>query len=191
MWWRLPLNCRPTFDLTEEVTMRRRDFLKGSTGLIAAVISGPASAQELVNPRILELIRFHWCYGQPKLRQNIYSLYNSNPNHPTIQAYGQAVSVMKGRPASDPTSWLYQANIHGTNTPVGSWPAGAPWSTCDHGFHFLSWHRMYLFFFERIVRPALLCPIGTMRRQRTGCCPRRSEIRTTRPILCGMEPGLG
>jgi hypothetical protein len=134
--------------------MQRRDFLKGGAGLVAAGLSTPASALELVNPKILELIRFHWCYGHPKLRRNIYTLYNSNPNHPTIQAYRQGVSVMKSRPASDPTSWLYQANIHGTSTPIGSWPAGAPWSTCDHGFHFLSWHRMYLYFFERIVRAA-------------------------------------
>ena len=134
--------------------MQRRDFLKGSAGLVVAGIASPASAEEKINPRFLELVKFHWCYGQPRLRRNIYTLYNSDPNHPTIKAYQQAVTVMKGRPANDPTSWLYQANIHGTNTPVGKWPAGAPWSTCNHGYHFLSWHRMYLYFFERIVRAA-------------------------------------
>jgi hypothetical protein len=134
--------------------MRRREFLKGGAGLIAAGMASPASAQELtVNPRILELLRVHWCYARPKLRRNIYSLHQSDPNHPIIQAYQLGVSVMKTRPASDPTSWLYQANIHGTNAPL-PWPAGAPWSTCDHGFHFLSWHRIYLYFFERIVRAA-------------------------------------
>ena len=124
------------------------------------------------------------------------SLYNSDPNHPTIQAYRQAVSVMRGRSPSDPTSWLYQANIHGTNTPVGSWPAEAPWSTCDHGFHFLSWHRMYLYFFERIVRaasgdPDFALPYWDYAPVASRCCRRRSEIRTTRAIHCGMEPGLG
>jgi tyrosinase len=133
--------------------MQRRDFLKSGAGLIAAGLSGPAAAQERINPRVLELIRFHWCYRQPKLRQNIYSLYNSDPNHPIIQAYRHAITVMKGRPSTDPTSWLYQANIHGTFAAM-PWPAGAPWSTCNHGFHFLSWHRMYLYFFERIVRAA-------------------------------------
>jgi hypothetical protein len=177
--------------------MQRRDFLKGGAGLIAAGLSGPASAQELVNPRILELIRTHWCFGRPKLRRNIYSLYNSDPNHPTIQAYRQAVSVMKGLPASDPTSWLYQANIHGTNTPVGSWPAGAPWSTCDHGFHFLSWHRMYLYFFERIVRAASgdpdfalpywdYAPIAS----RTLPPPFRNPNNATNPLWDGTRPGM-
>jgi Common central domain of tyrosinase/Polyphenol oxidase middle domain/TAT (twin-arginine translocation) pathway signal sequence len=136
-----------------EGNMKRRDFLKGGAGLIAAAASTPAVAQD-ASPRVLELIRINWCYGQPRLRQNIYTLYNSNPNHPTILAYRNAVALMKTRPASDPTSWLYQANIHGTNTPNGSWPASAPWSTCEHGYHFLSWHRMYLYFFERIVRAA-------------------------------------
>src|SRR5947209_4941715 len=131
--------------------MKRRDFLKGGAGLITAAAATPASAQELASPRVLELIRFRWCYGQPKLRQNIYTLYNSNPNHPTIVAYRNAVAVMKTRPATDPTSWLYQANIHGTSSAI---PAGVPWSTCEHGYYFLSWHRMYLYFFERIVRAA-------------------------------------
>jgi Common central domain of tyrosinase/Polyphenol oxidase middle domain len=134
--------------------MQRREFLKGGVGFVAAGLSGPASAQELVSPKVLELIRSHWCYSKPRLRQNIYTLYDTNPNHPIIQAYRQAITVMKARPASDPTSWLYQANIHGTNMPLASWPAGAPWSTCSHGYHFLSWHRIYLYFFERIVRAA-------------------------------------
>jgi tyrosinase len=137
-----------------EGAMKRRDFLKGGVGLMAAGVSGPVAAQEpTVNPRVLELLRLHWCYAQPLLRRNINTLYNSNPNHPTIQAYRNAITVMKSRPASDPTSWLYQANIHGTYT-APPWPAGAPWSTCNHGYHFLSWHRMYLYFFERIVRAA-------------------------------------
>lgn len=133
--------------------MQRRDFLKGSAGTMATIAATPASAQ-ISNPQLLEVIKLHWCFAHPKLRQNIYTLYNSNPNHPTITSYRNAVSVMKTRPATDPTSWLYQANIHGTNTLFGSWPAGAPWSTCNHGWQFLAWHRMYLYFFERIVRAA-------------------------------------
>ena len=177
--------------------MQRRDFLKGSAGLLAASLSDPVSAQELVNPKILELIRFHWCYGHPKLRRNIYSLYNSNPNHPTILAYAQAVSVMKGRPASDATSWLYQANIHGTNAPVGGWPPGAPWSTCDHGFHFLSWHRMYLFFFERIVRAASGDPNFALpywdyapAANRMLPPPFRNPNNATNPLWDGTRPGM-
>ncbi|MGH7262080.1 MAG: tyrosinase family protein [Nitrospiraceae bacterium] len=29
------------------------------------------------------------------------------------------------------------------------------WNTCQHGsYFFLSWHRMYLYYFERILREA-------------------------------------
>lgn len=74
-----------------------------------------------------------------------------DPNGPQIAALRQGVQVMKSRPATDPTSWLYQANIHGTYDT----PAQQAWNTCQHGtFFFLSWHRMYLYFFERILRKA-------------------------------------
>ncbi|HEV2844542.1 MAG TPA: tyrosinase family protein, partial [Thermoanaerobaculia bacterium] len=74
-----------------------------------------------------------------------------NPNGPEVAAFRQGVQVMKSRPASDPTSWLYQANIHGTYDT----PALEAWNTCQHGsFYFLSWHRMYLYYFERILRKA-------------------------------------
>lgn len=73
------------------------------------------------------------------------------PDGPEIAAFRQGVQVMKSRPASDPTSWLYQANIHGTYDT----PALEAWNTCQHGtFFFLSWHRMYLYYFERILRKA-------------------------------------
>lgn len=67
-------------------------------------------------------------------------------------SYSTAIQVMKARPVTDPTSWLFQANIHG----VPGGPAGNPaWAKCPHGTeHFLSWHRMYLYWWERIVRKA-------------------------------------
>ena len=68
-----------------------------------------------------------------------------------IDAYARGVRVMKSRPVTDPTSWLYQANMHGTTDT----PELALWNTCQHGnFFFPSWHRMYLYWFERIVRAA-------------------------------------
>jgi len=50
--------------------------------------------------------------------------------------------------------WKYQAYIHGTTLATFN-GAGKPatWRTCQHSsWFFLSWHRMELFFFERIVR---------------------------------------
>jgi tyrosinase len=69
---------------------------------------------------------------------------------PALVSYGNAVTAMKALPATNPLSWTYQAAIHGS--PPGPPPKPA-WNTCEHGsLEFLSWHRMYLYWFERIIR---------------------------------------
>jgi tyrosinase len=56
---------------------------------------------------------------------------------------------MKLLPSSNPLSWGYQAAIHGAPGP----PLHTAWDTCEHGTpYFWSWHRMYLYWFERIIR---------------------------------------
>jgi len=75
------------------------------------------------------------------VRKNVYSLSAAE-----IASLKAGVTAMKA--ASGPTSWAYQANIHGAAS--GTAPA---WSTCQHSNQFfLSWHRMYLYYFERILR---------------------------------------
>lgn len=70
-------------------------------------------------------------------------------NDPIITSYRAAVKAMKALPATDPRSWTYQAAIHGTTTT----PVQTAWKTCEHGtYYFWSWHRMYLYWFERIIR---------------------------------------
>jgi len=69
---------------------------------------------------------------------------------PALVSYAKAINEMKKRllPA-DPLSWAYQAAIHGTET-SGSYAA---WNSCEHGTpYFWAWHRMYLYWFERIIR---------------------------------------
>lgn len=62
-----------------------------------------------------------------------------------IAIYRAAVAAMKALPNSDPRSWFAQAAIHGT--------AGVGFNLCHHGTqHFFSWHRAYLFYFERICQ---------------------------------------
>lgn len=79
------------------------------------------------------------------VRRNVY-----DPTAP-VSVYASGVRAMKARPATDPTSWAYQAAIHGTYAS----PPLPLWNQCQHGsFFFLSWHRMYLYYFERIVRKA-------------------------------------
>jgi hypothetical protein len=73
------------------------------------------------------------------------------PNGPAITALRDGVAEMKSRADSNPTSWRFQANIHGTFDT----PTQPTWNRCQHGsFFFLSWHRMYIYFFERILRAA-------------------------------------
>jgi hypothetical protein len=68
---------------------------------------------------------------------------------PALKSYAKAITAMQALPATNPLSWAYQAAIHGT-TMSGSHPA---WNTCQHGTpYFWSWHRMYLYWFERIIR---------------------------------------
>lgn len=101
-----------------------------------------------------------------------------------VKSYRRGVQVMKGRPPHDPTSWTFQANIHAYPGSKGvmnddpekefreSFPDTIPglsaaerarrlqmartvWNTCPHGpASFLSWHRVYLYFFERTVAAA-------------------------------------
>jgi tyrosinase len=73
-----------------------------------------------------------------RIRKEINTLSATDPD---LLAYKKAVSVMKQRPASDPTSWSFQAKIHQNFCPHRNW-------------FFLPWHRAYLKQFEEICRAA-------------------------------------
>jgi tyrosinase-like protein/polyphenol oxidase-like protein len=80
------------------------------------------------------------------VRQNIASLSTSQ-----LESLRNGVAAMKARPDSDPKSWRFQANIHGTMDPVTS----PLFNQCEHGtLLFFAWHRGYLYYFERILRQA-------------------------------------
>ena len=80
------------------------------------------------------------------VRRNVGGM---NAYDPVIVAYRKAVATMKALPSTDPRSWPYQAAIHGTL----AGPPQTAWNTCQHGnYFFWSWHRMYLYWFERICR---------------------------------------
>jgi tyrosinase len=93
-----------------------------------------------------------------------------------LLSYRKGVEVMRQRSQVnplDPTGWVYQALIHGIIFDVpkqqlidGTFAqvpptdpqrqlAEACWDTCPHTSpEFLPWHRIYVFYFERIVRAA-------------------------------------
>jgi len=80
------------------------------------------------------------------VRRNVGGM---NAFDPVIAAYRKAVAAMRALLPSDPRSWTYQAAIHGTL----AGPPQTAWNTCQHGSHlFWAWHRMYLYWWERIVR---------------------------------------
>ncbi len=87
--------------------------------------------------------------SSPFVRREVRSL---PPGDQTLQAYAEAIRVMRERPDDDPTSWSYQAAIHGTYAE----PPLPLSDQCKHGtWYFLAWHRMFLYYFERIVREAV------------------------------------
>jgi hypothetical protein len=86
----------------------------------------------------------------PFIRQSIDKLTPAQ-----VAALRKGFAVMMSRPATDPTSFRFQANIHSTNDAPTTAQQAALWNQCNHGsIYFLSWHRMYLYFFDRILRTA-------------------------------------
>lgn len=91
---------------------------------------------------------FKMRYGMDamKIRKNVNSLTTAELN-----ALKVGILKMKALPYTDPTSFLYQTAIHGTTLPDNL----TSWNTCHRSgesVFFLAWHRMYLYFFERILR---------------------------------------
>src|SRR6266853_34348 len=82
----------------------------------------------------------------PYIRRNLGGMTASDP---VLVSYRKAIKAMKLLPTANPLSWAYQAAIHGVPGPA----LHTAWKTCEHGTdYFWSWHRMYLYWFERIIR---------------------------------------
>jgi hypothetical protein len=72
--------------------------------------------------------------------------------------FAYAIGVMKSLPSGDKHSWDFQVKIHGG--PISL--AEPTWGTCQHGnCFFLAWHRMYLYYFERILRKYMIGSYST------------------------------
>jgi tyrosinase len=69
----------------------------------------------------------------------------------------RGIQVMMNLKETDSRGYLYQANIHGWSKHAEnkSKTDEYSWHKCQHGHYwFLPWHRMYLYYFERILRQA-------------------------------------
>src|ERR1022692_248832 len=111
----------------------RRDFLK-TAGAAASVLIFSESLFGALNG------------SEPHMRRDIGGLTAADP---LIASYRKAIKAMRSLPGSNPLSWDYQAAIQGTTM----MPERAGWNSCEHGtYYFWSWHRMYLYWFERIIR---------------------------------------
>ncbi len=143
-----------------------------------------------------------------RVRHNIWTLDQSDHWHPIIYAYARGVQVLIDRSDADqldPIGWRYQSDIHGTAVQPDKFR-----NQCQHfSWYFLPWHRMYLRWFERIIRAAIAdlddvdaqtrstwaLPTGTTAvvTRRTGGCRRPSwtpPCRMAPPrILCGCPDG--
>jgi len=96
--------------------------------------------------------------AQTYVRRNIWALQATRPWDPVTLAYANAIKALQARALTDPTSWTYQGAVHGRTGPV---PPGAVWNQCQHGsWYFLPWHRMYLYYFERIIRAEVIAQGG-------------------------------
>ncbi len=112
----------------------RRRFLAAIGTTVSAMLTGPA------------LFDFKLFAGTPWVRRDVGGLSSTDP---IILSYQNGIAAMQALPSSDPRSWSYQAAIHGTDAT----PVMTGWNQCQHGTHwFWAWHRMYLYWFERIVR---------------------------------------
>lgn len=91
----------------------------------------------------------------PYVRVDVWSLAEDDP---IIMAYAQAVATMMQKDPSDPTSWAFQAALHGTYL---NSPPTPPANQCQHySWFFLPWHRMFVYYFEQIVRAQVIAAGG-------------------------------
>src|SRR5688572_6034211 len=117
----------------------------------------------------LWLSRNSFAQSTPLIRHDIASPAGAD----MMVTYANAMRAMLARPQNDPLGWLWQWYTHfvngattktseinrifGKKSSARKTLANETWNTCQsHAgqniHHFLPWHRMFVFFFEQIVR---------------------------------------
>ncbi len=134
----------------------RRQFIAFAT--VIAATGGTSSARLRAQPAGAVM---------PRMRLEDFS-----KDAAKVASLRKAVQTMKARRPSDPTSWFYQAAVHGvtpdavaaaqqSDAGVGSVDQARFWNQCPHfdtlglaSVNFIVWHRAYVYYFERILRAA-------------------------------------
>ena len=102
---------------------------------VIGVVSPPFSAVPALPPYVRQSVASLSAQQIASLQQGIGAMMNLNPVYAT--------------------SYRFQANVHGTYDSATSPREASAWNQCEHGsYFFFPWHRMYLYFFERILRAA-------------------------------------
>ncbi len=131
----------------------RRQFLAGTGALTAGLLAARAApaAAAVADPEG-ELGAPAFLRSAPDAQQAVtrFDVTTFTEGSQQLTRLRAGVQAMKSRPASDPTSWQYQANIHNifcNNPPQGM-------QVVHYSWRFLPWHRAYLYYFEKILRAA-------------------------------------
>jgi tyrosinase len=98
--------------------------------------------------------------NEPRVRRDVQSLIDEGPSGmKVLEEYATAIAAAKALDAdenvdpSDPRSWRFQAAIHGYGGVPATIDDPNHFSSCRHfSWFFLAWHRVYLFYFERMIQ---------------------------------------
>jgi plastocyanin len=125
---------------------------KGTIGGVGAALLARGFGQSLADNEIVpgaEARQVTSCAAPAGVKVRI-DIFDLQQNAERLRSLRRGVTVMQSRTESDPTSWTFQANLHAVPAvavPKPTWCQHASW-------FFLPWHRMYLYWFEQILREA-------------------------------------
>ncbi len=114
----------------------------------------------------LMTIMLNSCNNQEEPTRYVRKNIHSPEAQSDVEALNKALQIMRSKDCNDPTSWYYQGAIHWvpdtiyTQNLCGSYnnisDLKEAWDNCTHSkgseIHFLVWHRLYIYHFEKIVR---------------------------------------
>jgi len=107
-------------------------------------------------------------HNKPETKRYVRKNLFSPEAKKDIEALNKALKIMREKDCNDPLSWYYQGAIHWipdtieNNKLCESYHTfvdkKVAWDNCTHTpsgkekIHFLAWHRLYIYHFEKIVR---------------------------------------